>query len=140
MSNDAASVVRTSEMATQATRLDLTAIDPEAVAQARQGIPTDEVLALVVETFEALADPTRARILYALSSRRLCVRDLAVLVGVSQSAVSHQMSLLRNRRLVKGQKSGTTVYYSLDDTHVGTLFREAEYHADHVLQGLPDHC
>ncbi len=127
-------------MAQQPTRSELTVIDPEAVAEARSDIPGEVVLALVVETFEALADPTRARILYALSKRRLCVRDLAILMGVSQSAVSHQLRLLRGRRLVKGEREGTIIYYSLVNRHLDALFREAEYHADHLLQGLPDHA
>lgn len=118
----------------------LVAIDAPSVAQARAGIPGEAVMALVVETFQALADPTRAHILYALRKGRLCVRDLAIIVGVSQSAVSHQMSFLRRRRLVRGERSGTSIYYSLDDAHVGILFREAEYHADHVLNDLPDHA
>lgn len=118
---------------------ELTAIDPQAVAEARADAPDEEALALVVGMFEALADPTRARILYSLSKRRLCVRDLALLAGVSESAASHQLRFLRDRRLVKGQREGVIVYYSLDDHHVGALFREAEYHADHVRQGLPDH-
>ncbi|MDQ6695801.1 MAG: metalloregulator ArsR/SmtB family transcription factor [Chloroflexota bacterium] len=128
-----------SEIVQQTGRSELTAIDPQAVAEARTDIPGEAVVALVVETFEALADPTRARILYALSKRRLCVRDLAILVGVSQSAVSHQLRFLRTVRLVKGEREGTTIFYSLMNHHLDVLFREAEYHADHLLQGLPDH-
>jgi ArsR family transcriptional regulator, lead/cadmium/zinc/bismuth-responsive transcriptional repressor len=115
------------------------AIDPQAVAAARESLPAEELLTLVVEAFEALADPTRAKILYALAAGPLCVRDLAVLVGLSESAVSHQLRLLRDRRLVKPRREGTTVYYTVDDHHVAALFREAEYHADHVRQALPDH-
>jgi ArsR family transcriptional regulator len=114
-------------------------IDAEAVAAAREVLPSDELLTLVVEAFSALADPTRARILYALGTGALCVRDLAIVTGVSESAVSHQLRLLRDRRVVKPQRSGTTIYYSVDDQHVAALIREAEYHADHVRQGLPDH-
>lgn len=88
---------------------------------------------------EALADPTRARILYALTGRPLCVRDLALLVALSESAVSHQLRFLRDRRLVKPRREGTVMYYALDDHHVAALFREAESHADHVRRGLPDH-
>ena len=97
------------------------------------------MLTLVVEVFKALADPTRARILYALTEQSLCVRDLAILSGVSESAVSHQLRVLRDKRLVKARREGTVIYYSLDDHHVGALFREAAFHADHVRQGLPDH-
>lgn len=115
------------------------AINPDAVARARVALPSEELLTVVVEMFGALADPTRARILYALSACPLCVRDLAVLVGISESGVSHQLRLLRARRLVRARREGTTMYYSLDDHHLAALFREAEYHADHVRQGLPDH-
>lgn len=114
-------------------------IDRNGVARARQAVPTDALLAVVVETFEALADPTRARLLYALRTRSLCVRDLAVVAGVSESAVSHQLSLLRARRLVKPRRRGNTVTYSVDDHHLAALFREAEYHADHVRHNRPDH-
>lgn len=117
----------------------LAAIDPEAVADVRATAPSDEQLALVVAAFEALADPTRARMLYGLIRRPLCVRDLAIIAGVSESAVSHQLRLLRDRRIVKPRRQGNVIYYSVDDHHVAALFREAEYHADHVHQSRPDH-
>ena len=117
----------------------LIAIDATAVAAANAAALPEEVLLLVVETFQALADPTRARILYALAQGPLCVRDLAVLVGVSESAISHQLSFLRVRRLVKPRRDGNVIYYSVDDRHVAALFREAEHHVDHVRRGLPDH-
>ena len=116
-----------------------TAINPQALAAARNGMPDNDVLAEVVAAFRALADPTRARILYALNQGPLCVRDLALLVGVSESAVSHQLRFLRERRLVKPQRRGNVIAYVLDDHHVGALFREAEYHADHVRRDLEDH-
>lgn len=115
------------------------AIDPDAVAEACAAAPPDDLLALVVAAFQALGDPTRARILYALVRRPLCVRDLALVAGVSESAVSHQLRLLRDRRLVRPRREGNVIYYTLDDHHVAALFREAEYHADHVRRGLPDH-
>ena len=114
-------------------------IDPEALDVARDAVPPDDLLALVVEAFQALADPTRARILYALIRQPLCVRDLALLAGVTESAVSHQLRLLRDRRLVKSRRDGNVVYYEVDDHHLAALFREAEYHADHVRSGLADH-
>ena len=114
-------------------------IDPEAVDEVRAAAPAEELLNLVVETFQALADPTRARILYALIRRPMCVRDLAIITGVSESAVSHQLRLLRDRRVVKPKRAGQVIYYSVDDHHVAALFREAEYHADHVRQSIPDH-
>ena len=117
----------------------LIAIDAEAVQAARAAALTEAHLLLIVETFEALADLTRARILYALIQGPLCVRDLAILVGVSESAVSHQLRLLRDRRLVKPRREGNVIYYAVDDHHVAALFKEADYHIDHVRQGLPDH-
>jgi ArsR family transcriptional regulator, lead/cadmium/zinc/bismuth-responsive transcriptional repressor len=114
-------------------------IDPAALAYARQAVPADEILAGVVAAFKALADPTRARILYALTRGPLCVRDLAMLVGVSESAVSHQLRFLRDHRLVRPRRRGNVIEYALDDHHVAALFREAEYHVDHVRQGMTDH-
>jgi len=70
----------------------------------------------------------------------LCVRDLAVLVGVSESAVSHGLRLLRDRRLVKARRQGTEMSYALDHHHLPALFREAEYHADRIRQEISDHA
>jgi DNA-binding transcriptional ArsR family regulator len=117
----------------------LVPIDAKAVAQAQKAAPSDELLAIVVETFAALADPTRAKMLYALNQRPMCVRDLALLAGVSESATSHQLRLLRDRNLVKSRRAGNVIYYSVASSHLAAIFREAEYYADHVLRGLPDH-
>jgi DNA-binding transcriptional ArsR family regulator len=117
----------------------LTPIDAEAVQAAQTAALPEAHLLLIVETFEALADPTRARMLYALIQQPLCVRDLAILVGVSESAISHQLRFLRDRRLVKPRRAGNVIFYSVDDHHVAALFKEADYHIDHVRQGLPDH-
>src|SRR5260370_42060825 len=96
----------------------LTPINPEALAQARAAALPEEHLLLIVDAFQALADLTRARILYALIQQPLCVRDLAVLVGVSESAVSHQLRFLRDRRLVKAQPKGNVISYPVDDHHI----------------------
>ena len=117
----------------------LSAIDAEAVEAARAAALPEAHLLLLVETFQALADPTRARMLYALTKRPLCVRDLAILVGVSESGVSHQLRFLPDRRLVKPRREGNIIYYAVYDHHVAALFKEADYHIDHVRQGLTDH-
>lgn len=117
----------------------LRAIEPETVQLIRSSGPSETLLALVVETFQALADTTRLKILYALVKSEVCVRDLAILVGVSESAISHQLRILRDRRLVTQRRRGNVIYYSLNDAHLAALFQEAEYHADHVHQGIPDH-
>ena len=117
----------------------LIAIDAEAVQAAREAALPEAHLLLLVDTFQALADATRARMLYALIQRPMCVRDLAILVGVSESAVSHQLRFLRDRRLVKPRREGNIIYYAVDDHHVAALFKEADYHVDHVRRGLSDH-
>src|SRR5256885_17148080 len=100
-------------------------IDPEALAQARAALPPEELLDIVVETFAALGDPTRARILYALGRRSLCVRDLALLVGVSESAISHQMRLLRERGMVRSRRGGKAGQSHLPHTPPGGVFLAA---------------
>ena len=117
----------------------LVAIDGEAVEAARAADLSEAHLLLLVETFQGLADATRVRILHTLLQRPLCVRDLAILVGISESGVSHQLRYLRDRRLVKPQRKGNTIYYTVDDHHVAALFKEADYHIDHVRRGLSDH-
>lgn len=114
-------------------------IHPEALATARATSLPEEHLRLMVETFAALADLTRARILHALITQPLCVRDLAHLTGISESGVSHQLRVLRDQRLVKARREGNVLIYDIDDHHIAALFREADYHIDHVRQGLPDH-
>ncbi len=101
----------------------LVPIDPDAVAAPRAQALPEELLRLVVAAFQALGDPTRARILYALTRQPLCVRDLALVAGVSESAVSHQLRLLRDRRLVRPRREGNVIYYAVDDHHVAALFR-----------------
>jgi len=78
-------------------------------------------------------------LLYALRKRLVCVRDLAPVAGVSESAVSHQLRCLKDRRLVEARRHGNVMTYSIDDHHLAALFREAEYHADHVRYNRPDH-
>jgi ArsR family transcriptional regulator, lead/cadmium/zinc/bismuth-responsive transcriptional repressor len=114
-------------------------INPVAMEQARRGLPDDDVVRFVAEMFTALGDPTRVRLLYALRQGELCVRDLALAVGISESAASHQLRVLRDRRLVKPRREKNVIYYAVDDAHLTAFFREAEYHADHVRRGLPDH-
>ncbi|MCZ6821234.1 MAG: metalloregulator ArsR/SmtB family transcription factor [Calditrichaeota bacterium] len=80
------------------------------------------------ETFKVLGDPTRLKIILALKEEELCVCDLATLLGVTRSAVSHQLRLLKNLRLVRFRRAGKIVYYALDDTHIGELIDVALAH------------
>jgi DNA-binding transcriptional ArsR family regulator len=81
--------------------------------------------------FNAMGDPSRVKILYALSKQELCVCDLQRLLDMSQSAVSHQLRLLRDLRLVKYRRQGRMVFYSLDDEHIHRLFAEGLNHIEH---------
>jgi ArsR family transcriptional regulator len=85
----------------------------------------------VSQIFKALSDPTRIRILYLLSQEECPVHHLAEVLEMSQSAVSHQLSYLRNLRLVKHRRDGTAMLYSCDDSHVISLLRQAIEHAEH---------
>ncbi|MBP7572245.1 MAG: helix-turn-helix transcriptional regulator [Acidobacteria bacterium] len=85
---------------------------------------------LLAETFRVLGDPTRVRILDALSHAELCVCDVAMLLGLSQSAVSHQLRILRGLRLVRSRREGRMVFYALDDHHITGLFREGLRHVE----------
>jgi DNA-binding transcriptional ArsR family regulator len=90
---------------------------------------TDASAAALADTFKVLGDTTRVRILDALSRAELCVHDLAVRVGLSESAVSHQLRLLRGKRLVRPRRDGRNIYYRLDDDHIVGLFVQG---LDHV--------
>ena len=89
--------------------------------------PGTEILALA-ETFKVLGDPTRLRIVLALAADELCVCDLAELIGVSVSAISHHLRLLRGLKLVKFRKEGKMVHYSLDDEHIENIIHDAQIH------------
>lgn len=82
----------------------------------------------LTEIFRVLGDPTRVRILDALSRTELCVGDLAARLGLTESAVSHQLRLLRNARIVRPRRDGRMIFYSLDDTHVLALFEQGLRH------------
>src|SRR5678815_4861909 len=82
----------------------------------------------LTEIFRVLGDGTRVRILDALSSAELCVGDLAARLGVSESAVSHQLRLLRSARIVRPRREGRMIFYALDDRHVLTLFKQGLRH------------
>ena len=84
----------------------------------------------VADTFRILGDPTRVRILDALSRGALCVCDIATLASISESAVSHQLRLLRTMRLVKSRRAGRLVFYEVDDQHIIELLRQAHTHVE----------
>jgi DNA-binding transcriptional ArsR family regulator len=103
-------------------------VHEDAVAGALRARVSDEDLAHLADTFQILASSTRLRIVGALALRELCVCDLAAVVGVSQSAVSHHLRQMRQMRLVTWRKEGRMAYYRLDDDHVAQLFRTGLKH------------
>ncbi|MGE3277424.1 MAG: ArsR/SmtB family transcription factor [Vicinamibacterales bacterium] len=109
---------------------DVAHLHPARVAELRQVLIADEAVAGLAEIFSALGDPTRVRILDALSHGELCVCDLAALIGMSESAVSHQLRLLRALRVVRPRRDGRMVFYSLDDQHILALVRQGLRHVE----------
>lgn len=91
-------------------------------------IPNEDTLYSIAELFKTFGDPTRVRILCTLSAGELCVCDIAELLGMTQSAISHQLRVLKQTRLVKFRREGKAVYYSLADSHVATILNQGLEH------------
>ncbi len=92
----------------------------------------EETLFIVSQTFKALGDPTRIKILHLLFNQEYSVNDIAETLKLRQSTVSHQLRFLKNLRLVKNRREGTTIYYSHDDEHVMTVLNQTIQHALHT--------
>lgn len=105
-----------------------TVIHEEVLHNVKKNMPEEEKLYDLVELFKALGDNTRIKILYALLSAEMCVCDIAALLGMTQSAISHQLRVLKQSRLVKYRREGKIVYYSLDDEHVKHIFDQGLIH------------
>lgn len=99
-----------------------TIIHEEVVNRVRTVMPEEETLYDLAEFFKVFGDTTRIKILCALFEAEMCVCDIAALLGMNQSAISHQLRLLKHERLVKHRKDGKVVYYSLDDEHIKQIF------------------
>ena len=111
-----------------ADRCDCKAIHEEIVAGVRKKMPGEESLLDLADLFKVFGDSTRIRIVSALLYSQMCVCDIAVLLGMTKSAVSHQLRVLRQTRLVKYRRDGKIVYYSLDDQHVSSIFKQGLAH------------
>jgi ArsR family transcriptional regulator, lead/cadmium/zinc/bismuth-responsive transcriptional repressor len=107
---------------------DLPHLDADNAATREAQLLSSATVEEIAATFSVLGDPTRIRILDALSAGQLCVCDIAALAGISESAVSHQLRLLRGMRLVRPRRAGRQVFYSLDDQHIVELLRLAVTH------------
>lgn len=99
------------------------------VESARKALHDTATTQSLSETFKVLSDPTRLNIVIALTKEELCVCDIAALLSMSESAISHQLRLLKNLRLVKFRRSGKMTYFTIDDEHIDDLLRVATRHA-----------
>ena len=106
-------------------------VHEEIVETVRKNLPDEDTLYDLAELFRIFGDSTRIRILYVLFEAEMCVCDIAQLLGMTQSAISHQLRSLKNARLVKARREGKTVFYSLADEHVMTIIAQG---MDHVLE------
>lgn len=109
-------------------RCECTIIHEEVVNKVKSHMPKEESLYDLAELFKVFGDTTRIKILYALSASQMCVCDMAALLNMTQSAISHQLRVLKQARLVKFRKDGKIVYYSLDDHHIQQIFNQGLEH------------
>lgn len=103
-------------------------VHEDVVQQVTARMPPDETLYDLAELFKMFGDSTRIKILYALRDTELCVCDIAQLLGLTQTAVSHQLRVLKNSKLVRFRREGKTVFYSLDDAHVHSIIGQGMEH------------
>ncbi|MDR1307822.1 MAG: metalloregulator ArsR/SmtB family transcription factor [Treponema sp.] len=106
----------------------VTVIHSDTVDQVRRQLPREALLLDLAELFKVFGDSTRIRIIGALLHEELCVCDIAALLGMTNSAISHQLRILRQAKLVKYRREGKVVFYSLDDSHVEAIFRQGLEH------------
>lgn len=107
---------------------DLIAVHEDILERVRREMPDEDTLYNLTELFHVFGDSTRMRILYVLFASEMCVCDIATLLGLTQSAVSHQLRLLKGMRLVKSRREGKTVFYALADDHVKTIINQGLEH------------
>ena len=105
-------------------------VDIEKVNKIKKIMPSDDLLFDIAEVFKVFGDTTRMKIISALLEAELCVGDIAEITNSTQSAISHQLRALKQAKLVKFRKDGKTVYYSLDDDHISTLYEIAKKHIE----------
>lgn len=106
-------------------------VNRDVIENIKSNVLPDETILNLSEVFKAMSDPTRLKIIYLLSKHPLCVYDIAEILDMSQSAISHQLRILRGLRLVKFKKEGKHAIYSLDDDHVLQLFEQGMEHISH---------
>lgn len=111
---------------------DCTILNEEIVEKVAKNMPNDELIYDLAEFFKVFADSTRMKIIYALMEEELCVCDIANIVKTTQSAISHQLRILKQSKLVKFRKEGKVVYYSLDDNHISQIVKKGREHIEEL--------
>lgn len=109
-----------------------TILHEDVVNEVKKKIPQDEMIYDLAEFFKVFADSTRMKIIFALMENELCVCDIANIVQTTQSAISHQLRLLKQSKLVKFRKEGKVVYYSLDDEHISQIVKKGREHIEEL--------
>ena len=109
---------------------DCEVLHEEVVTEVKKSMADDETVADISDFFRIFGDSTRIKILWALDKSELCVCDIAALISMTKSAVSHQLKVLRDARLVKSRREGKVIFYSLADDHVKDIFEKAVEHID----------
>ena len=107
-------------------------IHQDKVDEVKKIMPEDGLILELAELFKVFADSTRMKIIYALMEGELCVCDIAGIVGTTQSAISHQLRILKQSKLVKHRKEGKVVYYSLDDEHISEIVKKGREHIEEL--------
>lgn len=111
---------------------DITCVHKEIVQKVKEASLEEDDVQKLSSIFKAFGDPTRLKILHCLKQSEMCVCDISAILEMSQSAISHQLRVLRNLRLVKHRKEGKNVYYSLDDEHIFRILDEGLEHIRHI--------
>ncbi len=109
---------------------DVNVIHREIVDRVQQKMPSEEGLYSLAELFKVFGDSTRIKIIWALFEDEMCVCDIAYLLNMNQSAISHQLRVLKQARLVKPRRDGKNIFYSLDDSHIEEIFNQGMKHID----------
>ncbi len=111
---------------------EITIIHEDVVKKVKKTMLKDDEIYDLAEFFKVFADSTRMKMIYALMENELCVCDLANIVNTTQSAISHQLKILRQSKLVKFRKEGKVVYYSLDDEHISQIVKKGREHIEEL--------
>ena len=109
-------------------KCDCTMIHEEVVRKVRSNMPDEEALLDLADLFKVFGDSTRVKIICALFESEMCVCDIAALLGMTKSAISHQLRILKQSKLIRNRRDGKVVYYSLDDEHVKNIFDQGLVH------------